>query len=144
MSFKKIVVPYDASEYSNRAFKYALEIAKKDHSKITVVKVIDGGYAANFAYTSKTDPDIIKKEIKTYEKFILKLKSSAKKVGVPFSSKILQNASIVKALVNFTKSGNVDLIVIGSHGRTGLSKLVLGSVANGVAHHAKCPVMIVK
>lgn len=144
MSFKKILVPYDASEYSNRAFKNALEIGKKNYSGITVVTVIDVYYTVNFAYVSKTDPNIVKKLVNTAEKFIMKLKPLAVKEGVPFSFKILQGPSIVKALVDFTKSGKFDLIVIGSHGRTGFSKLVLGSVSNGIANHVKCPVMIVK
>ena len=52
--------------------------------------------------------------------------------------------TIVKEIVNFAKSKKFDLIVMGSHGRTGLNKLILGSVANGVAQQAKCSVMVVK
>lgn len=144
MVFKNILVPYDGSGHSERAFKKALELAEKDDSKITVVTVIEGVYAANIGYTSKINPKIIQKQIKAAEKFITKLKLAAKKKGVFFSLKVLQGSSIVKTLVNFTNSRKFDLIVMGSHGRTGFSKLVLGSVANGVAHHAKCAVMIVK
>lgn len=73
MNFSKILAPYDASGYSNRAFKNALEIAKKYDSRITVVTVIDWIYAANIAYVSKDDPNIIKKQIKSTEKIIMKL-----------------------------------------------------------------------
>ncbi len=55
MSFKNILVPYDASGYSERAFKKALEIAEKDDSKITVVTVIQGVYAASIGFASKVD-----------------------------------------------------------------------------------------
>lgn len=144
MSFDNILVPYDTSEYSNRAFRYALEIAKKYESKITVVTVIEGVYAANIGFTTKVDPNIIKKQIRAAEKFITKLKSAAKREEIQFSLKILQGSSIVKTLVNFTKSRKFDLIVIGSHGRTGFSKFVLGSVSDGVSCHVKCPVLIVK
>jgi nucleotide-binding universal stress UspA family protein len=138
------MVPYDASECSNRAFGHALEIAKKHESKITVVTVIEGVYAANIGFTTKIDPDVIKKQTKAAEKFIMKLKSAADREGVQFSLKILQGSSIVKTLVNFTKSKKFDLIVIGSHGRTGFNKFVLGSVSDGISCHVKCPVMIVK
>jgi nucleotide-binding universal stress UspA family protein len=144
MSFKNILVPYDASGYSERAFKKALDIAEKDDSKITVVTVIDGAYATTIGFTLKINQEIIQKQIKTAEKFITKLKLAAKKKGVPFSLKILHGASIVKTLVNFTNSQKFDLVVIGSHGRTGFSKLVLGSVANGIVQHVKCSVMVVK
>jgi len=144
MSFKNILVPYDASGYSERAFKKALEIAEKDDSKITVVTVIQGVYAASIGFASKVDQKIIQKQIKTADKFITKLKLAAKKKGIAFSLKILQGSSIVKTLVNFTNSRKFDLVVMGSHGRTGFSQLVLGSVANGIVQHLKCPVMIVK
>lgn len=144
MSYSNIMVPYDASECSNRAFGHALEIAKKHESKITVVTVIEGVYAANIGFTTKIDPDVIKKQTKAAEKFIMKLKSAADREGVQFSLKILQGSSIVKTLVNFTKSKKFDLIVIGSHGRTGFNKFVLGSVSDGISCHVKCPVMIVK
>jgi len=144
MSFKNILVPYDASSYSERAFKNALEIAEKDNSKITVVTVIEGVYAATIGFTLKTNPEIIQKQIKAAEKFITKLKLASRKKGVSFSFKIIQGSAIVKTLINFTKSGKFDLVVMGSHGRTGFSKFVLGSVANGIAQHAKCPVLIVK
>ena len=57
---------------------------------------------------------------------------------------IKEVTSIVKEIINIVKSKKSDLIVIGSHGRLGLNKLILGSVANGVAQQAKCSVMVVK
>ena len=143
MIFKNILVPYDATSFSNRAFQRALDIAKKDGSKITIFTVIEGQYSAIMSY-SKINLDIIKKQEKAAKKFIFALKSSAKKSNVPVFVKIKQGTTIVKEIVNFAKSKKFDLIVMGSHGRTGLNKLILGSVANGVAQQAKCSVMVVK
>ena len=143
MIFKNILVPYDATSFSNRAFQRALDIAKKDGSKITIFTVIEGQYSAIMSY-SKINLDIIKKQEKAAKKFIFALKSSAKKSKVPVFVKIKQGTIIVKEIINFAKSKKSDLIVIGSHGRTGLNKLILGSVANGVAQQAKCSVMVVK
>ena len=144
MGFKNILVPYDASSYSERAFKKALDVAEKDNSKITVVTVIEGVYAANIGFSSKINPKIIREQTKAAEKFINRLKMAAEKRGVPFSLKILQGSSIVKTLVKFTKSHKPDLIVMGSHGRTGLNRLILGSVANDMVQHVECPIMVVK
>ena len=143
MIFKNILVPYAATSFSNRAFQRALDIAKKDGSKITIFTVIEGQYSAIMSY-SKINLDIIKKQEKAAKKFIFALKSSAKKSNVPVFVKIKQGTTIVKEIVNFAKSKKFDLIVMGSHGRTGLNKLILGSVANGVAQQAKCSVMVVK
>ena len=59
-------------------------------------------------------------------------------------SDILISNSTVKEIVTYAKSKKVDLIVMGSHGRTGLNKLILGSVANGVSQMVHCPILIVK
>lgn len=143
MIFKNILVPYDATSFSNRAFRKALDIAKKDGSKITIFTVIGGEYSAIRGY-SKINPQVIKKQQRVAKKFIYNLESAAKSSNVPVSVKIKQGTSIVKEIINFAKSKKSDLIVIGSHGRTGLNKLILGSVANGVAQQAKCSVLLVK
>ena len=143
MVFKNILVPYDATSFSNRAFQKALDIAKKDNSKITIFTVIAGEYSAIRGF-SKNSPQVIKKQQRAAKKFIYNLESAAKSSNVPISVKIKQGTIIVKEIINFAKSKKSDLIVIGSHGRTGLNKLILGSVANGVAQQAKCSVMVVK
>jgi len=78
------------------------------------------------------------------KKQIKSLKDIAVKRNIPFHSKIKQGTSPVKEIINFTKTHRFDLIVMGSHGRTGFKKLVLGSVANGIIQHARCPVMVTK
>ncbi|WP_263970062.1 universal stress protein [Nitrosopumilus zosterae] len=68
----------------------------------------------------------------------------AKKSNVPISVKIKQGTSIVTEIINIAKSSRTDLVVLGSHGRTGVKRMILGSVANGVVQKSKCPVLIVK
>ena len=143
MIFKNILVPYDGTSFSNRAFQKALDIAKKDGSKIIIFTVIEGEYSAIRGF-SKISPQVIKKQQGAAKKYIYKLESAAKNLDVPISAKIKQGTSIVKEIINFAKSKKTDLIVIGSHGRTGLNKLILGSVTNGVAQQATCSVMVVK
>jgi len=62
--------------------------------------------------------------------------------NIPFSIKIVHNPSSSKAIVGYADSHNIDLVVMGSHGRTGFRKIVLGSVASGVVGHTKCSVLI--
>jgi len=143
MVFKNILVPYDGTNFSNRAFRKALDIAKKDGSKITIFTVIEGEYSAIRAYT-RTNPEIIKKQENAAKKYIYKLEKTAKNLNIPISVKIKQGSSIIKEIISLANSKKSDLIVIGSHGRTGLNKFILGSVSNGVAQQAKCSVMVVK
>jgi nucleotide-binding universal stress UspA family protein len=86
----------------------------------------------------------LKKQKKAVDKNFSSLEKVAKKSKVSISSKIMLVQSIVKSLLSFTTSNRVDLIVMGSHGRTGFDKLLLGSVANGISQKARCPVLIVK
>ena len=72
------------------------------------------------------------------------LESLAEKNNISIKSKILTSGSAVNNIVTFAKSQKHDLVVIGSHGRTGFDKLLLGSVANGVSHKTKCPILIVR
>jgi len=78
------------------------------------------------------------------KKHFEKLESLAEKNNISLKSKILTSESVVNAIVTFAKSRKHDLIIIGSHGRTGLDKWLLGSVANGVSQKTKCPILIVK
>jgi len=143
MIFKNILVPYDATSFSNKAFQKALEIAKKDGSKITIFTLVEGEYSAVSGY-SQINSQVIKKQKSVAKKSIYKLESTAKNNNVPTSVKIKQGTSIVKEIISFANSKKSDLIVMGSHGRTGLNRLILGSVANGVTQQAKCSVMVVK
>lgn len=143
MIFENILVPYDGTNFSNRAFRKALDIAEKDNSKITVFTVIEGEYSAIKGY-AKINPQTIKKQQNAAKKYIYNLEQTAKNLNIPITVKIKQGTSIVKEIISLANSKKIDLIVIGSHGRTGLNKLILGSVANSIAQQAKCAVMVVK
>lgn len=144
MLFQNILVPYDLSKPANHAFKIALDMAKKYNSKITVLTSVEGDSWHHVYYDSRADNELIKKQKKAATAYISKLENLAKKANVPFKSQIIKSTSTVKTIVAFAKSRKHDLIVMGSHGRTGIDKLLLGSVANGVVQKSSCPVLIVK
>jgi len=144
MNFKNIIVAYDSSSFSNRAFKSALDVAEPNKSKITIVTVITGVYQPSIGFTMKYSEKILEKYTKTLQKTFSNLESAAQKKSIKISLKILQDPSVSKAITNYVNSHKFDLVVIGSHGRTGLNKMILGSVANGVTQKVKCPVMVVK
>lgn len=73
-----------------------------------------------------------------------KLESISKKQKVSLTTKILITDHPMKQIFSFTKYNKVDLIVMGSHGRTGLDKLILGSMANGIVQRSTIPVLIVR
>lgn len=144
MFFRNILVPYDGSKNSSRAFKIAIDMAKKYDSKIIGITCIDVIYRGQWYYDSDHYADKIKKQKEIVRKSVANLEKSAKKEGIDFTFEVFQSRSIVEKIITFAKTKKIDLIVMGSHGRTGFDKVLLGSVANGVAQRVKCHVMIVK
>ena len=142
--FKNILVPFDLSVQSTRAFKVALDIAKCRDSKITLLTCLEGDAWHHKYYDARADSELIKKQKKVTTEHLEKLTSLADKNNVSIKSQILTSKSVVNDIVTFAKSRKYDLIVIGSHGRTGFDKLLLGSVANGVSQKSTCPILIVK
>ena len=144
MLFKNILVPFDLSSPSNQAFKVALDIAQKYDSKITLITCIEGDAWHHKFYDARADTELLKKQSKVAKKYMEKLKATANKVGVDIKLQILKSTSVVKDITTFAKSRKMDLIVMSSHGRTGLDKVILGSVANGVVQRTRCPVLLIK
>lgn len=142
--FSNILVPFDLSNQSIRAFKTALNIAKKYNSKITILTCLEGDAWHHKFYDSRADNELIKKQKKVSISHISKLETLASKEDVTIKSQILKSTAVVKDITTYAKSRKIDLIVMGSHGRTGVDKLILGSVANGVTQKATCPVLIIK
>jgi len=145
MLFKNILVPYDGSKHSIRAYKIAFDMAKRYGSKITMVTCLERtGSRGRWFYDDRIDSQLIKKQTKAAMEQMSKLTSTSKKSGIDVSLNVLETNSVVESLVTLAKARKFDLILLGSHGRTGFNKLVLGSVANGVIQHVRCPVLLVK
>ena len=140
------MVPYDGSKYSLHAFKIALDIAQKYDSNIMVlICLAKPVYRGVWYYDSRYTKAILKKEEKAAKENISKLLESVKKkTDIKINFKIIPTISIINQIISFAKSYKIDLVVMGSHGRTGFDKMILGSVAHGVSQKVHCPVMITK
>ena len=137
-------MPFDGSGYSEKAFEKALEIAAKFDSRLIAMTVIQSKVSDSAGISLERLGEIQDEEKDIATTMLKKLEEHAKSKNVSFSIKIVHNPSSYDGIVSFADSNNIDLIVMGSHGRTGFRKIVLGSVANGVLGHSKCPVLITK
>ena len=144
MSFEQILVPYDASSYANHAFDDALKIAEKFGSKITVLTVLGTKVEQSTGISLERAIELQEGHEDVATKILKDLEGLAKEKGVEFSFKVIYEPSPYKGIVNFSNSNSMDLIVMGSHGRSGIKKALLGSIASGVVEHANCPVLIIK
>jgi len=144
MPITNILVPFDGSSYSVKAFNTALDIAKKHGAKINVMTCLEKENLGVWYVDKRVNKKIINDARKFATIFLLKLEKKAKDAGILFSFQVPETKSISKHIVDFANSKKIDLIVIGSHGRTGFNQFLLGSVSNNVSQSAKCPVLIIK
>jgi nucleotide-binding universal stress UspA family protein len=139
---KKILIPTDGSEYSLHAAEYGLSIAKQHNATITVVYVLDEVVIDRFTHV--TEREDIEKELKEdgqrYVNFVLGL---AEKEGVKANSLIVKGRPF-EQIVHLANGLNVDLIVMGTYGRRGAERILIGDVAERVIEYAHCPVLVVK
>ncbi|ABR55842.1 universal stress protein [Methanococcus aeolicus] len=142
MPYEKILVPTDSSAVSLEAANQALEIAKAMNSKVHAVYVVDivpfVGLPTEGLWESM-------KEILEEEgmEALQKIEKMAKEMGVNMTSKVLEG-SPSNEIVKYAENEKIDLIVIGTTGKSGLDKILLGSVAEKVSKKAHCPVLLVK
>ncbi|WP_375037814.1 universal stress protein [Acinetobacter sp. RW6] len=145
MLYQHILVPIDGSETSMIAMKEAIKLGKALNSKITVVQVmaLDPFIADVYVKTGQTNELI--ERTRTYLLDILEqAKQEFTNEGITVETKLLEGFVVHEEIIQAAQDLNVDLIVMGSHGRTGVRKLVLGSVAQKVLGESHIPVLIVR
>lgn len=148
----RILVPYDGSKYSNRALDRAIEIAKKDKSKIDIISVVNVDYirppGALLGMVSPSSVDAIKKITASAKKetglMLTRQVSKCRTKRIKADSRIL-SGNIADAILKYAKQKKSTLIVIGSRGLHGIQKIkILGSTSRKISELANCPVLIVR
>jgi nucleotide-binding universal stress UspA family protein len=144
VSLKKIVVPQDFSEYSLHALKYAVTLAGLFNSELVVLHVVEPiVYPADFSFGQVSIPAMEEEIRKHSEEQLNELVTNE----IPNS---IKTTSIIKVgkpfieIIDVAKAENADLIVISSHGRTGMDHVLFGSTADKVVRKAPCPVLTVR
>ncbi len=140
MAFKKIMIPTDGSEYTKQAVKKGLMLAKALDAKVSAYYILDQTAFVNVPMDATTLSiySLLEDEGKEAVEYVKKI---GEEMGVEVEMNI-DEGSPVKKIIDASK--DFDLIVMGTLGRGGLSKLMMGSVAEKVVRHASCPVMVVR
>jgi len=142
---RRILVPLDGSDFSFRAAAYAIKLAKMSRAEIVCVHAIINLPYDQFASGGLAVTQYIDASKSMAGKWYEQVKADASKQDVKVTGEtILDVASPADSIVNYAERQNADLIVIGTKGKTGLKRFLLGSVASGVVIHAKCPVLVVR
>ncbi len=143
-TFKKILCPYDFSEHAEEALQYAIKLSDKE-TLITLIYVIQMPYSIDpygYSYYDIKSDDIKNASKDALEKKVEELKSKYENINIDFEFDIDYDPA--EYILKNQKAGHYDLVVIGSHGRKGISRILMGSVAESVLREATCPVMIIK
>ena len=165
--FSKILVAIDGSGRSMDAVDYAIAIAQKNDAELTALYVLSSPTRDD--YTSDMPEDQIPETVKNivqnakkesqpwFNEITQKVRAAAATATVKEDTKkttssiiqlktevIVSPISVTGNIVEYAERENIDLIVIGTRGRSAFKRLLLGSTASGVVTHAHCPVMVVK
>ncbi|KAA8731278.1 universal stress protein [Acinetobacter qingfengensis] len=146
MSFQHILVPIDGSTTSYAAVSKAAELAKAFDSKVTAICVLslDPFFGVEFINTQDMLETAVKQAHEEVARILTEAKQKFAEYGLVVDTKVIEGNEINKAIVEAAKELQTDLVVIGSHGRKGLKKFVLGSVAQSILGEISVPVLVVR
>jgi len=142
----RILFPTDFSEASKEAAKYAFSLADRYEAELHVLHVIEE--------ISSSLPDAVRRVASDPENYMTQVREAAdEELAASLPNNIAGGKNVVRAIregspplqiVEYARDNDINLIVIGTHGRTGVSHFLIGSVAERVVRHAPCPVLTVR
>ncbi len=139
----KILVPTDFSEHSKEALRYAVEMAKVHDAEIILGHVMEPPiYPTMFEGAAVAVPPLDESFRKQLEEHLEDLRKE--EVGEITSKIVVREGSATSELTELAKDEDVDLIIIATHGYTGIKHMLLGSTAEKVVRNAPCPVLTVR
>ena len=146
--FSKILSPLDGSEPSDHALTYAMNQASKFNAELIILSVIEPTSALLYgdeAYPSLNIAEYEDAMEKSHKEVLIRAKERVKKTHPKMKTRtILAKGHVANNIMEVAKKEDVDLIVMGSRGLTGLSGWLLGSTSRHVVEHCKKPILIVK
>ena len=146
--FTRIMLATDGSKLSQKAVKSAIDMASKFNAELVAVKVIPR-YVQTYFEGSFTVADIDVKSIEAQwaagaQQVLDKIATSAAAKGVIVKTSVIKSDDISDGLVKAANKMKVDLIVMASHGRKGIKRLLLGSETQNVLTHSEMPVLVLR
>jgi nucleotide-binding universal stress UspA family protein len=153
MKFDKIMVAIDGSEESMHAANFAIGVAKRYDARLTVLTVLPQELRYDYEI-DQVDPEIPMTPVKGVielsrmeieAKWFRAIKKNALASNVRIETEVvMEGKSVVSDIIEYSEKQSINLIVIGTKGKTGLRRLLLGSVSQGVLAYAHCPVLLVR
>lgn len=142
---KRLLVAYDGSEQANAALDVAVALARSERATLTACLALHfseelGRIAAAFHYTPASAMRMLREDARAV---LAAAAERAAGAGIKVRTKLV-DAPVVAGIIACAKAARAEMIVAGSHGRTGIPRLLLGSVAEGLMRKATVPVLVVR
>ncbi|MFP3588025.1 universal stress protein [Paraburkholderia sp. SIMBA_055] len=145
--YAHIMVALDGSDAAKRALSEAIQLTKLSRGRLTAVYVLD--QSAAFTYAGACDPHLLSGAARQVGTTLLDgAQKQMREMDVVGDTEIVETQGIAEdiagTLLRFVQWSGADLVVMGTHGRRGLRRMVIGSVAERFVRHATCPVLLVR
>lgn len=142
-TYKHILVAVDLTNTAEHVIRKAQQFISTNVTSLSLIHAIDYLPYMGFGETALITPTYTIPNEELIESAKKPLEALQKKLGLEDKKLVIELGGAVPAITQYADENNVDLIVLGSHGRHGV-KMLLGSTANGVLHHANCDVLAVR
>ena len=145
-TYKHLLVPVDESPMSYAAAEQALSLAKDLNCPVTIMSVIavDPFVGVDFYKVAPAITDYFMQAEQNAQNRLAEIQQSFSREGISVDTKIIRGVAASEGIVQIANEIGADLIIMGSHGRTGVKKMMLGSVTQNVLTQSPVPVLIVK
>lgn len=141
--FKRVLVPLDGSERAERAIPLAAKIASASGGTVILVRAVATPVEYGPVFAPHMGADIIESEQREFTNYLTQVASTPVLANVETETKVVAGGAALAIMQTITQK-HVDLVVMTSHGRTGLTRLVLGSVAQHIAQNSPVPVVVLR
>ena len=146
--YRKVLIPLDGSKLAEAVLPYAEELASKLKAEITLLQVLPVSYHVYAALETTTQIPYTLKEMEPLKKsaqdYLDKTSKQITDKGIAINKKIIISNAIADEIVGYVDKERIDLIIMASHGRTGIGRWVLGSVTDKVVRASKKPIAIIR
>lgn len=148
--YARILIATDGSELADRAIDHGVQLAKLAGSEVTIVTVtepvsiVGGGYATVVGGVVEPIPELIEAQEKSARDLLQRAANRAAEQGLTVKTVLVDNSFAAEGIVATANEIGAELIVMGSHGRRGLNRLLLGSQTNNVLAHTELPVLVTR
>jgi len=141
---KKILLPLDGSKLSEKALPYAEALARKFEAELVLVHVLEPMHlVADYSSMAYYNQDVWQSEAEM-KIYLNGVRGELREHHLPAQTILAKGGPVAETIIDLAYEKGADLIVMSTHGRSGLSRWVHGSIATKVLQHAPCPIFLVR